>query len=144
MLYSCPSVGCLMDLCEENYHALVRLAPGLESMGGDLHSPGRGGVNLRLEIQEQTKYTTLVHLTYSFPAGDGRRTDPDAVLRVYHDAAQAEIVELNQTVLPLERGFDSPSLEQKWKANLFVSKWLDYCLIQGHRFCEEDCGEAVV
>lgn len=143
LVYSCPSVGCLMDLCEENYAALSRLAPGLESMRGDHHSFGRGGVDLRLEILEQTKYTTLIHLTHTFPPERGGRTDPDAVLRVYHDASQAEIVELSQTVLPLERTFEHPSLERKWKANLFVAKWLEYCLVQGHEFVCDSVAEAV-
>ena len=134
LIHSCPSVGCLMDLCEENYLHLCRMAPGLESMRGDHHSLGKAGVDLRLEVLEQTRYTTLIHLTYTFPPERGGRTDPDAVLRVYHDACQAEIVELNQTALPLDRSFNHPSLERKWKANLFIAKWLEYCLQQGHGF----------
>ena len=58
--------------------------------------------------------------------------DPDATLRVYHDAEQVEVLDLRQTVLPLPRGPHYPELRDKWRANLFLSKWLSFCISQGH------------
>jgi uncharacterized protein YqiB (DUF1249 family) len=58
-------------------------------------------------------------------------------LRAYHDAAQVEVLSLRQTVLPVLRHYDTPALGAKWRANLFVSKWLGYCLSQGYRFTGE-------
>jgi len=129
-----PSVGMLMDLCEENYRWLHRLAPGLPSLHGRhlYRRPGR--MDLHLEVLEQTRYTTLIHLTYYFDHQQGQRPDPAAQVRAYHDSRQAEILELQQTALPVERAFFHPALEQKWRANLFLSKWLCYCVTQGHRF----------
>jgi uncharacterized protein YqiB (DUF1249 family) len=123
-----------MELCEENYHHLLRLAPELRAMEGSFHSRLDGTMDLSLEILEQTPYTTLVHLTYFFAHESGQLPDPDATLRVYHDSCQAEILELRQKALPLNRGVEHPTLDQKWKANLFLSKWLCYCAQQGHRF----------
>ena len=131
---SCPSLGCLMDLCEENYRVLIRLVPQLREMEGYLRSGLPQGMDLHLEILEQTPYTTLLHLTYYFSHDAGVEPDPDTTLRAYHDAAQVEVQDLRQTALPLARGPHFPTLEQKWKANQFLSKWLAFCVTQGHLF----------
>ncbi len=123
-----------MDLCEENYRYMTMLAPGLSSIEGRLLSRVENSMDLYLEILEQTPYTTLVHLTYYFRHREGQRPDPDAILRAYHDARQIEILNLQQSILPLNRGKEHPTLEQKWKVNLFASKWLAYCVRQGHTF----------
>ena len=94
-------------------------------------------MDLYLEILEQTPYTTLIHLTYYFEHQEGQRPDPDATLRAYHDARQIEILTLQQRIIPLNRGAQHPTLEQKWKINLFASKWLAYCVRQGHLFPKE-------
>lgn len=125
------SVGGLLDLCEENYRYMLRLAPELGSLRGRHLSRIDGHIDLHLEVLEQTPYTTLIHLTYRFGEGGA---DPDALLRVYHDARQMEVLELRQRVLPLNRRPDMCSLERKWRLNLFLSKWLGYCCRQGHRF----------
>ena len=125
-----------MELCEENYRVLARLIPEMQALSGHLHSQSTPGMDLHLEILEQTPYTTLIHLTYYFSHGNGSVPDPDTTLRVYHDAGQVEVLDLRQTALPLSRGPHYPTLEQKWRANLFLSKWLAFCSVQGHRFCK--------
>jgi uncharacterized protein YqiB (DUF1249 family) len=132
-------VGALLSLCEENYRALVRLIPDIKRLRGEFRSVRDGGLDLHLEIIEQAPYTTLLRLTYFFPHNDGQihridEADPDALLRVYHDASQVEVLDLRQTRLPIRRNYQYPALETKWKANLFLSKWLTYCIRQGHRF----------
>ncbi len=125
-----------MALCEENFTLLMRLAPNLRDASGVLHSRRTGGADLHLAVQEQSPYTTLLRLTYYFPSNDtpGLRPEPDAHLRSYHDARQVEILDLRQTVLPLRANYAAPALAHKWRANLFLSKWLRFCLQQGHRF----------
>lgn len=134
-----PTVGDLMSLCETNYRTLLRMTPDLCRMRGEMRSVRPGGLALHLEILEQSPYTTLLRLTYFFPHTDGKvhyvpEADPDALLRAYHDAGQVEVVDLRQTALPLHNHYQYPALETKWKANLFLSKWLPYCTRQGHRF----------
>jgi len=123
-----------MDLCDENYTLLLKLAPGLKAFDGVYLSRLDGAMDLYLEVLEQTPYTTLVHLTYYFSHEEGQQPDPDATVRVYHDSRQVEVVALKQKALPLSRSFEHPVLAQKWKANLFLSKWLSYCVQEGHRF----------
>lgn len=129
-----PTVGWLMDLCEENYHYLMRLAPGVRQMQGCYLSRLNGAMDLYLEVIEQTPYTSLLHLTYYFAHESGQRPDPDATIRIYHDSRQAEVLSLVQHALPLNRDSLRPLMEQKWKISLFLSKWLAYSVRQGHCF----------
>lgn len=99
-------------------------------------------MDLYLDVIEQTPYTTLIHLTYYFDHDQGQEPDPDARVRIYHDSGQAEVIELRQSSLPLNTGLEHPTLEQKWKANLFLSKWLSYCVRQGHAFPSAQKGAA--
>jgi uncharacterized protein YqiB (DUF1249 family) len=128
-----------MSLCEENYHALMRLIPDLRRVDGELRSTLDTDLDLHLEILEQTRYTTLLRLTYYFPHDDGlvhraHNPDPDALLRAYHDAGQVEVLDLRQTALPVHNCYCHSALTAKWKLNLFLSKWLAFCLVRGHRF----------
>jgi uncharacterized protein len=128
------SVGALLDLCEENYQLLCLIAPGLRAMQGSHHSRRPGQLDLHLDVLEQAAYTTTLRLTYYFDELHDRSPDPDATLRVYHDARQLEVLDLRQQTLPVGRLFESPALARKWKASVFLSKWLWYCVRNGHRF----------
>jgi len=134
-----PTVGNLMGLCEENYRALMRLAPDLREIRGEICSVVERDQDLFLEVLEQAPYTTLLRLTYYFPHRDGavHRTpdpDPDTLLHAYHDAGQVEVLELRQTELPAHAHYPYSALEAKWKVNLFLSKWLAFCRARGYRF----------
>lgn len=129
-----PNVGALMSLCEENFGRLSRLAPALPVRRGGYMSRGNDGVELYLDIEDQARFTTSIRLTHRFPVQGFSLADPDARLRVYHDARQVEVIDLRQTVLPLRTDYRSPALAEKWQINLFIAKWLAYCLQQGHLF----------
>jgi uncharacterized protein YqiB (DUF1249 family) len=128
------SVGALLDLCEENFQLLRLIAPGVRAMRGSHHSRRPGQLDLHLDILEQAAFTTTLRLTYFFDEHHGRAPDPDATLRVYHDARQVEVLDLRQQALPVGRLFESPALARKLKASVFLSKWLWYCVRNGHQF----------
>lgn len=132
-----PSVGDLLALCEENYWCLSSLVPQLHRLQGEHRSCRPDHQDLHLTIVEQTPYTTLLRLTYRFSHADGEAADPDALLRVYHDARQVEVEDLRQQSLPTSRLYEAPGLLNKWRLNLFVAKWLAYCLRQGHLFVDD-------
>jgi uncharacterized protein YqiB (DUF1249 family) len=127
-----PTMGRLLDLCEENYQALLTLFPELPEHKGEFESHLPGQAHLKLTVLEQSKYTSLINLTYAFD--DGRESDPDAVLRVYHDAEQVEVEQVRQSNLPELSLYEAPGLVNKWRANIFVGKWLRFCVNQGHFF----------
>ncbi len=131
-----------MGLCEENYRALMRLIPDLRKVRGEERAEVDQDRDLFLEVLEQAPYTTLLRLTYYFPHHDGRvhripDPDPDTLLRAYHDAGQVEVLNLRQTALPVHGHSSYSALETKWKVNLFLSKWLTFCLSRGYRFSPE-------
>jgi len=132
-----PSVGDLMALCEENYHYLHSLVPQLKRFQGRHCSSRPDHQDLHLTIIEQTPYTTLLRLTYEFGCTEGGLSDPDVLLRVYHDARQVEVEDLRQQNLPTARLYEAPGLMNKWRLNLFVSKWLAFCVRQGHLFVDD-------
>jgi len=136
-LDSAPSVGDLLALCEENYRHLHQLVPQLRRLQGEHRSSRPDHQDLHLTIVEQTRYTTLLRLTYRFPHADGGKSDPDALLRVYHDARQVEVEDLRQQALPTHRLYEAPGLLNKWRVNLFVAKWLLFCIRQGHLFVDD-------
>jgi uncharacterized protein YqiB (DUF1249 family) len=145
-----------MSLCEENFALFSRLAPQVREQRGSLVSRRKGGVDLYLIVEEQSPYTTLVRLTHYFSSkgsgpgpgpgsgltsnrvadrpGPGQGADPDLRLRIYHDARQVEVESLRQSALPMRPDYQHPALAAKWKVNLFLAKWLRYCLHEGHRF----------
>lgn len=136
-----PTVGGLMALCEENYAALIRLIPGLRGMHGPHRARSQGEIDLFLDIVDQAPYTTTVRLTYRFSerCAPGRmQTEPDALLRAYHDARQVEVLGLSPTALPPLSDMDEPILLDKWRINLFLGKWLQYCAQQGYCFQTTD------
>jgi uncharacterized protein YqiB (DUF1249 family) len=140
LLGSSPNVGGLMALCEENYAALMRLVPSLPALSGCLRSRPARRAELVMTVVEQARYTTALRLTHAFESrADGSQppSEPDAMLRAYHDAEQVEVLSLRQTVLPILSHYDTPALAAKWRANLFLSKWLGYCLGEGYGFAAE-------
>jgi uncharacterized protein YqiB (DUF1249 family) len=133
-------VGNLLDLMEENYARLLCLAPDVHQLTGMHRAPGRG-VDLHLDILDQAPYTTLARLTYRFPRDSwstgqrgSTRREPDAYLRICHDAHQVEVLALRQRALLQAENEPLPTLKAKWRANWFLSKWLAYCVLENHCF----------
>ena len=137
-----PRLRWLMELYENNYRVLMRLSPLLRMAGGTQVAAISAGPDLHLDVLEQTRYTSLIRLTYYFSQHPEPLPDPDATLRVYHDAAQVEVLDLRQTALPLNRGSQLPTLDQKWRINKFLYDWLKYCASQGYRFQSPSAGRA--
>ena len=131
-----PNVGRLVELCEHNYALLQRLMPELREMRGAYAAALPEHADLHLDVLEHSRYTSLIHLTYYFAHPKGRQPEPDATLRVYHDARELEVVELRQanTVLSATPLYEEPGLANKWELNWFVNKWLAYCVAAGYEF----------
>jgi len=126
----------LLALYEENYHHLNQLfAPHTLAVGRYLSDIG-DGLDLRLDIIRQHRYTTELQLTYDQPDAATGLSDPSAWLRLYRDARQAEITHCYagrgwQDIL----GPHPPSvqlLHYRLHINTFLGKWLDYLRAQGH------------
>lgn len=129
----------LMDLFDANYLRVVRLLPCSGSGGAGTRasrSRASGSPDLFFEIIEQHNYTTDLRLTYCFAGDSGAVRDPNAIVRVYHDARQAELLactpgrqfrELHNPWVP-----SKDELRRRWVMNRFLFKWSSYLLRLGH------------
>ncbi|MFC3549422.1 DUF1249 domain-containing protein [Lysobacter cavernae] len=128
--------GWLMGLYAENHARLARLfAPGDLAAGTYLSSIG-DGLDLRLDVIEQHRYTTELRLTYALQDPLTGEPDPSAYLRLYHDARQLEATHCYigrrwQDVI----GMYPPPAEvigHRMRMNTFLGKWLEYLAERGH------------
>jgi len=125
-----------MGLYTENYQHLMRLFAPNELEPGRYLSNSGDGLELRLEVIRQHRYTSELCLTYDAPDPNTGLSDPSAWLRLYRDAQQAEVTHCYwgrcwQDVL----GLYPPSAEvlhYRLQINTFLGKWLDYLQQHGH------------
>ena len=145
----------LMSLYESNYIRLRQLVPGLEAVSGAHCSVCADDLPLHLEVLERTRYTCTLQLTYLFTRdaaatdsvsaapGDAADTahwqaDPDLRLRVYFDGRLAEAMSLTShhrhVILRRIAACHREELDSRWRHNMMLNKWLEYCLDAGHQF----------
>ncbi|MBC7984191.1 MAG: DUF1249 domain-containing protein [Candidatus Obscuribacterales bacterium] len=133
----------LMTLYESNYIRLRQLVDDLGRMRDEYVSIPKDDCPLRLTVEERGRYTTTFTLTYLFGMdgsgnGDEAATDPDLQVRVYHDARLAEALRSASAhrhhLLTALRQRVSGELDDRWRRNMMLNKWLDYCESRGHRF----------
>lgn len=133
----------LMDLYEYNYTLMQRLVPVMDGLHGWANSHVAGHPELFLKLEERSRYTTTLLMTYIFAAPDGERIqDPGLMVRLYHDARQAEAMSCRKDgfmALPIVGQERPPLLDCKWDSNLFLAKWLEYCLETGYLYDENSC-----
>ena len=128
----------LMTLYESNHVRLRQLLGNLRRLPDDAVSTSAHDLDLFLTVEERSRYTTAVHMTYWFEDGLGRSPDPDLRLRIYHDARLAEAVSCADAPRHAAlRGVWQPAasaMQQRWTLNILLNKWLEFCLDNRHRF----------
>ncbi len=131
-----PQLKKLQDVQEEIYRQLHLLIPDQVSFYNSLVSRVSGSPTLRLEVLERHRYTTFFRLTYEFMKEQVNNYAPDAHIRFYHDARVAEATSFNvgqgctRTAHPAYP--PRQLLQQTWRRNRALDRWLDYLLKQGH------------
>lgn len=128
----------LMDMYESNYIRLRLLCGNIHDLPDYYVSKIENGVPLSLTTTERTKHTTTIILTYLFRGENITIRRPDLVIRIYHDARQAEVISRrchisNRLLRPWEQKVDSVLL-CRWRLNRFLYKWSRYLHRQGHSF----------
>jgi uncharacterized protein YqiB (DUF1249 family) len=135
-LYSRPQMKRLQDVQEEIYRQLHLLVPEHFTFHDFMKSVVAGSPILRMEVLERHKYTTFFRLTYEFLEGETPSYAPDAHIRFYHDAHIAEVTSFStsQGCTRIAHPAFPPKqmLQQMWRTNRALDRWLDYLLRQGH------------
>ena len=128
--------GWLMGLYAENFALLTRLFEPADLAPGSWLSCIGDGLDLRLDVLEQHRYTSELRLTYAIQDPLTGEPDPSAFLRLYRDARQVEATHCYvgrrwQDVLGM---FPPPAelLDHRLRMNTFLGKWLHYLAEQGH------------
>ena len=131
-----PALGRLQAVQEEIYRQMILLLPDDSAFHDSLVSKVAGSPALRLEVLERHPYTLFFRLTYEFCEGDDRSYAPDAHVRFYRDAHLAEATSYNTSQGCTRTAHPSfpprQLLEQAWRRNRALDRWLDYLLRQGH------------
>ncbi len=121
----------LMDLYEQNYIRLRKIAPDL-SVADQMISSTAGHADLYLSVRERCKYTTMLSMTYRFGKPGDHVFEPDMHIKVYHDARVVEVQHYHKR--KYGRVINNYSIQYKWAMNRFLYKWLGFCGYQGHFF----------
>jgi len=132
------TLGGLISLYEANFIKLSSLVAGRGYGTGEFISCSQRDLDLHLSVEDGSRYTRLLRLTYIFSEAEGPVADPDLAIRVYLDARLAEVVgwadfHRHQVLASLAQQFGR-ELDRRWARNMVLSKWLDYLLDNGHGF----------
>lgn len=125
-----------MELYENNYMQVRVFMPTLRGMpDGRYISHVPGCMDLELSQIDHSRYTSTFNLTYRFTSADRNPCEPDLTIRIYHDARTCEVV---TGIIGARRTDDRKvrNLDESWRMNRFLHKWIRYCMLQGHDFSD--------
>ncbi len=130
--------GALISLYEGNFLKLASLLGDPARENCQLVSRSARDCDLHLSIEDGSRYTRVLRLTYLFDEPTGPVADPDLAVRLYLDARVAEVTawadfHRHPLLSKLARSYAS-ELNRRWARNMVLSKWLDYLLDNGHSY----------
>jgi uncharacterized protein len=139
-----PNLSNLMSLCDVNYMMLLRLLADKEKVGEKRRFFISDFLTYSLEVNEVTRYTSLVTMTQDSSISREKLSDinpitdylrPKMVIRLYHDARMAEVIS-NQDIKQVKPRYDYPNQamhlpDEKQQINLFLKEWLQLSLQLG-------------
>ena len=136
LIPSMSRLGWLIGLQEENHALLQRLFAPTRLADGTYLSRIGDGLDLRLEVLANHRYTQELRLSYLLCDPVTGQADPSAHVRLYQDARLAEATHCYvgrrwQDVI----GLDAPPrrvIGHRVRMNTFLNKWLTYLAGQGH------------
>jgi uncharacterized protein len=129
---------CLEQICESNYHKLLKLIPDLLTLRETAIGLALHNTTLHIAVIESTPYTMTVELSHCFNKNLVEFLEPAIKIRLYLDAQLAEV--LNDHVrASVGQVFKNPGMSReimnyKWRLNYFLHKWLDHCLKKNYQF----------
>jgi hypothetical protein len=137
---------CLEQICESNYHKLLKLIPDLLTFKDKAIGLAPNNTTLHITVIESTPYTMTVELSHCFIRNPDEFIEPAVKIRIYLDAQLAEVlsdhVRASVAQVFKNRGLSREIMNYKWRLNYFLQKWLDHCLKKDYQFSKmEDYAE---
>lgn len=132
------TLGGLISLYEANFIKLAWLLANPARDSGTFVSRCTRDCDLHLTVEEHSRFTRQLRLTYLFQEPSGAVADPDMLLRIYLDARVAEVVawadhQRHPLLCSLALSYCS-EIDRRWARNMVLGKWLDFLLDNGHSF----------
>ncbi|MFM2480385.1 DUF1249 domain-containing protein [Celerinatantimonas sp. YJH-8] len=129
----------LMQVYAANYLMFCRMFPTDMEVGERItmrpnrHTEPHAMAALELSCKEQTRYTSLFSIRQHFRHNLPGISEPHMEVRLYHDAALAEVCS-SQQISRLKPRYDYPNhhmyqQNEKQQVNLFLYDWLHFCLV---------------
>ena len=121
---------------ENHRKAGIVRSPGELAVGSYVSSIG-DGLDLRLDVLEQHRFTSELRLTYAMVDAATGAPDPSAFVRLwYRDARQVEATHCHvgrrwQDARSACIRRPTPRIRHRLRMNTFLGKWLDYLGEQG-------------
>ncbi|UXI70040.1 DUF1249 domain-containing protein [Tahibacter amnicola] len=126
----------LMGLYAENYQRLARIFSPQRLSPGTYFSSIEDGLDIRLDLIEQHRYTVELRLNYCFIDSATGELSPSAWLRMYQDAHLAEATHCHPGRHLIDVLGPYPAahtvLQHRLRMNAFLTRWLEYLAEQGH------------
>ena len=128
----------LMTLYEGNHAKMRQLLGNLRYLPSQLISKSPTDLSIHLSVNGRSKYTLSLCMTYRFDDNGVKSSDPELLVRIYHDARLAEAMSCREHPRhPVLDGCWSPgenAIEKRWLLNMLLCKWLEYCIDHRHVF----------
>lgn len=121
----------ISDIFELNFKKISRLIPLLASIKSDFIGIKKPSNDLFLLCHDKAPYTGTYTLTHKIQSQDVMINRPDICFKIYFDAKLLEVesicketrINSNHPLLD-----DCSDLSFQLELNLFMLRWLDYCL----------------
>ena len=121
----------LSEVFEINFNKISRLVPLFPLVKDDLIGIKKPSNNLYLICHEKSKYTGTYTLTHKINSSTKVINRPDICFKIYFDAKLLEVVSIcKETRINSYHPFinDCSDLSFQLELNVFMLRWLDYCL----------------
>lgn len=130
-----------MQVFEDNYHLVGHLFAEIGRRQRFVMSGEDGHPNLDVSVLERAKYTTTLNLTKCFDGSGRLLPDLEMTVRVYHDAALAEVVAYQGCrhipppyLISSGQGFHK---DERRQINHLLRDLLRYCAARNYRVVGE-------
>ncbi|WP_395345574.1 DUF1249 domain-containing protein [Ningiella sp. W23] len=112
---------------------MLKLLPDCDSEDLSYEFSISDRLKYKIQILESTRYTSTLNMS-QIDMSTPKFLRPSMVVRLYHDAKVAEVMETQRTA-QLQPVYEYPNLNmhqrnEKFLVNVFLAEWLHFCLTQ--------------